>query len=303
MNATQPPSKRSRIERSVDRIIFFMFGLLFSMCLTGCIYFAWWTANYMPQHWYLAPNEAPREYDSAQPGIVAVTNFITAFILYGYLIPIALYVSMEMVKIVQSLCFIGLDRSMYHAETDTPAVARTSNLNEELGMVNTILSDKTGTLTRNVMEYFKCSIAGEAYGAGITEIERNNAERRGLKLDVPDEEADNKYREQYFNFYDDRLMGLEWAKQPHPDVICQFFRLLALCNTAIPDGGCRRTVPFCSRVHRIPGLTNGLHVALPGSSTLSMCLAHCQLLVCILYSVYSFIGRVFNLHLNMQCAT
>eukprot|EP00879_Flechtneria_rotunda_P010836 GHRR01011325.1.p1 GENE.GHRR01011325.1~~GHRR01011325.1.p1 ORF type:complete len:1369 (+),score=416.83 GHRR01011325.1:1346-5452(+) len=236
MNATQPPSKRSRIERSVDRIIFFMFGLLFSMCLTGCIYFAWWTANYMPQHWYLAPNEAPREYDSAQPGIVAVTNFITAFILYGYLIPIALYVSMEMVKIVQSLCFIGLDRSMYHAETDTPAVARTSNLNEELGMVNTILSDKTGTLTRNVMEYFKCSIAGEAYGAGITEIERNNAERRGLKLDVPDEEADNKYREQYFNFYDDRLMGLEWAKQPHPDVICQFFRLLALCNTAIPDG-------------------------------------------------------------------
>eukprot|EP00879_Flechtneria_rotunda_P025858 GHRR01027511.1.p1 GENE.GHRR01027511.1~~GHRR01027511.1.p1 ORF type:complete len:483 (+),score=131.33 GHRR01027511.1:452-1900(+) len=177
MNATQPPSKRSRIERSVDRIIFFMFGLLFSMCLTGCIYFAWWTANYMPQHWYLAPNEAPREYDSAQPGIVAVTNFITAFILYGYLIPIALYVSMEMVKIVQSLCFIGLDRSMYHAETDTPAVARTSNLNEELGMVNTILSDKTGTLTRNVMEYFKCSIAGEAYGAGITEIERNNAER------------------------------------------------------------------------------------------------------------------------------
>lgn len=60
----------------------------------------------------------------------------------GYLIPIALYVSIEMVKIVQSLGFIGLDRSMYHAETDTPAVARTSNLNEELGMVNTILSDK-----------------------------------------------------------------------------------------------------------------------------------------------------------------
>lgn len=95
----------------------------------------------------------------------------------GYLIPIALYVSIEMVKIVQSLCFIGLDRSMYHADTDTPAVARTSNLNEELGMVNTILSDKTGTLTRNVMEFFKCSIGGVAYGAGITEIERSNADR------------------------------------------------------------------------------------------------------------------------------
>eukprot|EP00878_Enallax_costatus_P006567 GHUV01006885.1.p1 GENE.GHUV01006885.1~~GHUV01006885.1.p1 ORF type:complete len:874 (+),score=262.00 GHUV01006885.1:436-3057(+) len=243
MNATQPPSKRSCIERSVDHIIFFMFGLLFSMCLTGCIYFAWWTAKYMPQHWYLAPEAwrgnpqaVPREYDGSQPGVVAVTNFITSFILYGYLIPIALYVSIEMVKIVQSLCFIGLDRSMYHAETDTPAVARTSNLNEELGMVNTILSDKTGTLTRNVMEFFKCSIGGVAYGAGITEIERNNAGRLNLKLDVPDEEIDNKYREQFFNFYDDRLMELAWAKEPNPDHTIQFFRLLALCNTIIPDG-------------------------------------------------------------------
>ena len=46
----------------------------------------------------------------------------------------------------QSLVFINQDRSMYHPGTDTPAQARTSNLNEELGMVNTILSDKTGVL-------------------------------------------------------------------------------------------------------------------------------------------------------------
>lgn len=84
---------------------------------------------------------------------------------------------MEMVKITQAMVFINRDRDMYHQETDTPALARTSNLNEELGMVNTILSDKTGTLTRNVMEFFKCSIAGVAYGAGVTEIERANAQR------------------------------------------------------------------------------------------------------------------------------
>lgn len=52
---------------------------------------------------------------------------------------------------------------MYHEESDTPAMARTSNLNEELGMVKYIFSDKTGTLTRNVMEFKKCSIARNVY--------------------------------------------------------------------------------------------------------------------------------------------
>lgn len=60
--------------------------------------------------------------------------------------------------------------------------------------------------------------------------------RRGLKLDVADEEADNKYREAYFNFYDARLMGVEWAKQPNVELTTEFFRLLALCHTVIPDG-------------------------------------------------------------------
>ena len=53
---------------------------------------------------------------------------------------------------------LNKDRKMYHKDTDTPAVARTTNLNEELGMIHTVLSDKTGTLTCNSMEFFKCSI-------------------------------------------------------------------------------------------------------------------------------------------------
>jgi phospholipid-transporting ATPase len=55
MNASQPPSKRSQIERLVDYIIFFMFFLLFSFCITGAVYDAIWIKTNFNNHWYLGP--------------------------------------------------------------------------------------------------------------------------------------------------------------------------------------------------------------------------------------------------------
>ncbi|KAF9622082.1 hypothetical protein IFM89_029366 [Coptis chinensis] len=70
--------------------------------------------------------------------------------------------------------------------------ARTSNLNEELGQVDTILSDKIGTLTCNSMDFVKCSIVGIVYGRGVTEVEQaiEKRKRHQQPQELPDTSPD-----------------------------------------------------------------------------------------------------------------
>src|SRR3989338_201112 len=103
-------------------------------------------------------------------------------ILFNALVPISLYVTMEIVKVFHAY-YINNDSKMYHSATNTPALARTSNLGEELGQIEYIFSDKTGTLTQNSMEFLKCSIGGETYGFGTTEIGVAAALNKGIKLE------------------------------------------------------------------------------------------------------------------------
>ncbi|XP_039172644.1 putative phospholipid-transporting ATPase 9 isoform X2 [Eucalyptus grandis] len=244
-NATDPPSKRSKIERKMDRIIYLLFSIVFSMSLVGSICFGIWTKddleNGRMKRWYLRPDRSTIFFDPKRAPAAAIYHFLSSLMLFNYFIPISLYVSLEIVKILQSM-FINRDIDMYYEEANKPARARTSNLNEELGQVDTILSDKTGTLTCNEMEFIKCSIAGTAYGRNVTEVERAMHRRNGLplahdKLNGCDDMERSPGTEPHikgFNFYDERIMNGKWVEVPHADVIQNFFRLLALCHTVIP---------------------------------------------------------------------
>lgn len=71
--------------------------------------------------------------------------------------------SVEIIRLGNSF-YIDWDRKMYYSRNDTPAEARTTTLNEELGQIKYVFSDKTGTLTQNIMTFNKCSISGKTYG-------------------------------------------------------------------------------------------------------------------------------------------
>lgn len=135
---------------------------------------------------------------------------------------------MEVVKFQQAQ-LINSDLDMYYAKTDTPALCRTSSLVEELGQIEYVFSDKTGTLTRNEMEFRFCSIGGVAYADVVDESRRGDGD--------DDKEA-------WRSFADMRSL-VTGGQNPFVDVggdsgserevINEFLTLLAVCHTVIPE--------------------------------------------------------------------
>ncbi|KAG2463604.1 AT11C ATPase, partial [Polypterus senegalus] len=90
------------------------------------------------------------------------TDFLSFMVLFNFIIPVSMYVTVEMQKFLGSF-FITWDRDFFDPEIQEGALVNTSDLNEELGQVEYIFTDKTGTLTQNNMEFIECCIDGFRY--------------------------------------------------------------------------------------------------------------------------------------------
>lgn len=168
-NSRGAPSKRSRVDRTVNTCILLIFAALAVLCTASTIMHSTWVGN-KGDAWYLS---AIRE----STGDKAAT-FVTFIILFNNLVPISLYVSLELVKVVQA-AMIGNDIELYDPVSDQRAMARTSNLNEDLGQIQYVICDKTGTLTCNRMEFYQCSVGGQVFGGRHS---RNSVDASGLAL-------------------------------------------------------------------------------------------------------------------------
>ncbi|KAL4682862.1 hypothetical protein H8957_006473 [Semnopithecus entellus] len=219
-NSGKTRFKRTKIDYLMNYMVYTIFVVLMLLSAGLAIGHAYWEAQVGNYSWYLYDGE------DDTPSYRGFLNFWGYIIVLNTMVPISLYVSVEVIRLGQSH-FINWDLQMYYAEKDTPAKARTTTLNEQLGQIHYIFSDKTGTLTQNIMTFKKCCINGQIYGD-----HRDASQHNHNKIEQVDFSW-NTYADGKLAFYDHYLIEqIQSGKEPE---VRQFFFLLAVCHTVMVD--------------------------------------------------------------------
>ncbi|WWC67489.1 uncharacterized protein I206_101397 [Kwoniella pini CBS 10737] len=251
-NAGRTPSKRSKVERQMNPQVLlnlFLLALIAMVCaIVDHVNEVNW--NKEQAYWMLYADTS-----GDNPNVNGIITFLNAFITFQNIVPISLYISIEFVRTVQA-AFIYWDRNIKYIKNGvvTRTTARSWNLSDDLGQIQYIFSDKTGTLTQNAMIFRQCSVGGKIYtGDGkppshptLTHLhsEPHVKQTSPASSDTDDtaqdggEKADDVKvalpKEVLATFHDDELdKDLAAHDTEQSRVLHGFFAVLGLCHTVL----------------------------------------------------------------------
>uniref|UniRef100_A0AAG5DVZ4 Phospholipid-transporting ATPase n=1 Tax=Anopheles atroparvus TaxID=41427 RepID=A0AAG5DVZ4_ANOAO len=245
LNNSGPRYKRSKIEQQMNIDVIWCVIILIVLCVIGAVGCKLWLSFYANSSNDTEGNSSgnndtfripflPFEISPDYEGLLAFWTFV---IILQIMIPLSLYVTIELCKLMQ-VYHIHNNTELYDPDSNKRTECRAMNITEELGQIQYVFSDKTGTLTENRMIFRRCTIVGVDYNHPETEEEK---ELNKIGAPVPILQPNLNLLENFRGSAQSSLEASPEARigvtdgsnEPVGQQIQEFFLVLAICNTVV----------------------------------------------------------------------